>query len=65
MMAQNIKYQALLWHSSMPKDIFGMKERKIQKWKKCYGTNRGHFHSQNCNFPEESFILISFRYSVG
>jgi len=23
------------------------------------------FHSQNCNFPEESFILLSFCYSVG
>ncbi len=24
----------------------------------------GTFHSQNCNFPEESFILISFCYSA-
>jgi hypothetical protein len=28
------------------------------------GTSRGLFHFQICNFPEESFILISFRYSV-
>jgi hypothetical protein len=27
-------------------------------------TNRGLFHSQNFNFPEESFILIGFFYSV-
>jgi hypothetical protein len=27
------------------------------------GINRGLVHSQNCNFPEESFILISFCYS--
>ncbi len=26
---------------------------------KCSSTNRGHFHSQNCNFPEERFILSS------
>ncbi len=26
---------------------------------KCSGTDRGIFLSQNCNFPEESFILIS------
>ncbi len=32
--------------------------------KKCSCTNRGLFLSQNCNFPEESFILISFCYSV-
>jgi hypothetical protein len=31
---------------------------------KCSGPNRGLFHSQNFNFPEESFILISFYYSV-
>jgi hypothetical protein len=31
----------------------------------CSGTNRILFHSQNCNFPEESFILISFCYIVG
>ncbi len=31
---------------------------------KCSHINRGLFHSQNCKFPEESFILISFCYSV-
>jgi len=31
---------------------------------KCSRTNKGIFHPQNCNFPEESFILISFCYSV-
>jgi hypothetical protein len=31
---------------------------------KCSHTNRGLFHSQNCHFPEESFILISFCYSL-
>ena len=33
--------------------------------KECSRTNRSLFLSQNCNFPEESFILISFCYSVG
>jgi hypothetical protein len=28
------------------------------------GTSRGLFTFQNCNFPEESFILIRFCYSV-
>jgi hypothetical protein len=27
---------------------------------KCSGTNRVFSHSQNCNFPEESFILSTF-----
>jgi hypothetical protein len=31
---------------------------------KCSRTNRVLFYSQNCNFPEESFILISFCCSV-
>jgi hypothetical protein len=31
---------------------------------KCSRTNRGLYHSQNCNFPEERFILISFCHSV-
>jgi hypothetical protein len=30
----------------------------------CSGTNSGLFCSQNCNFPEESFIFISFCYSL-
>jgi hypothetical protein len=32
--------------------------------KECSPSNRGLFLSQNCNFPEESFTLISFCYSV-
>jgi hypothetical protein len=28
------------------------------------GTNRRISHFQNCNFPEECFSLVSFRYSV-
>ena len=32
---------------------------------KCSRTNRGLYHSQNCNFPEERFILISFCHSAG
>ncbi len=31
---------------------------------KCSGTHRVFSHSQNCNFPEESFILSTFRNSV-
>ncbi len=31
---------------------------------KMFPHQQGLFHSQNCNFPEESFILISFCYSV-
>jgi hypothetical protein len=31
---------------------------------KCSGINRGLLNSQNCNFPEDNFILISFYYSV-
>jgi hypothetical protein len=31
---------------------------------KCSHINRGLFHFQNCKFSEESFILISFCYSV-
>ena len=34
--------------------------RNVWAWDKCFLTNRGIFHSQKCNFPEESFILISF-----
>ncbi len=43
-------------------NISDMKECKIPAWarNKCSGTNRGLFHSQNCNFPEEGFILLSF-----
>ncbi len=33
--------------------------------KKCSGTNRVFSHSQNCNFPEESFVLSTFCNSVG
>ncbi len=32
--------------------------------KKCSGTNRVFSHSQNCNFPEESFVLSTFCNSV-
>jgi hypothetical protein len=32
--------------------------------KKSSGTNRGLFHSHNCNFPRDSFILISFCFKV-
>ncbi len=50
--------------SSMPEDISDMEECKIPAWPgrgtNCSGTNRGLFYSQNCNFPEESLILISF-----
>ncbi len=31
---------------------------------KCSGTNSWFFRSQNGNFPEESFILISFCYTA-
>ncbi len=33
--------------------------------KKCSGTNRVFSHSQNCNFPEESFVLSTFCNSGG
>ncbi len=32
--------------------------------KKCSGTNRVFSHSQNCNFPEERFVLSTFCNSV-
>jgi hypothetical protein len=32
--------------------------------RKFSATDSGLFRSQNCNFPEECFILISFCYSV-
>jgi hypothetical protein len=37
----------------------GMEECKIPAWRetKCSGTNTGLFHSQNRNFPEESFMF--------
>ena len=34
------------------------------RWKKCSGTNRVFSCSQNCNFPEESFVLSTFCNSV-
>ncbi len=33
--------------------------------KKCSGTNRVFSHSQNCNFPEESFVFSTFCNSAG
>ncbi len=35
-----------------------------RRGKKCSGTNRVFSHSQNCNFPEESFVLSTFCSSV-
>jgi hypothetical protein len=46
-------------------DISGKEKCKIPqhgRGTKCSGTYRGHYHSQNFNFSEESFILISFCY---
>ncbi len=53
-------------HSSMLGDIPTQKNVKYQHGRgtKCSSTNRGLFNSQNCNFSEESFILISFCHSV-
>ncbi len=33
--------------------------------KLCSGTNSVFSHSQNCNFPDESFVLSTFSNSVG
>jgi hypothetical protein len=42
-------------------NISDMEVCKIPAWArdKCSGINRGLFHFQNCNFPEESLILLS------
>ncbi len=48
------------WRKTFPT----LRNVKYQRGTKCSGTNRGLFHSQNCNFPEESIILISLCYSV-
>jgi hypothetical protein len=59
---ESTKYKIL----SPPLTIPAWRNVKYQHGRgtKCSGINRGLFHSQNCNFPEESFILIIFYDSV-
>jgi hypothetical protein len=45
--------EALLWKIA----VLGMEKPRCTK---CSGTNRGLFHSQNCNFPEQSLIFHIF-----
>ncbi len=74
---RNVKYQQgrgaycpspmLLFYIPLCRKTFSAWRNVIYqhgRGKKCSGTNRVFSHSQNCNFPEESFILSTFCNSV-
>jgi hypothetical protein len=50
------------WYFTFLKRLPAWRNVKYQHGQrtKCYGTNRGLFHSQNCNFPWDSLIIYIF-----
>ncbi len=64
---RNFPVTSRRWSCSRYRKIFpAWKNVKYQygQGAKCFGTNRGIFHSQACTFPQESFILSSSCNSV-